>query len=47
MSRTLSRRQFLKGTAASAAGLAAAGVLGHQAVLAEEKSDIQWDTRPT
>ena len=43
MSRTLSRRQFLKGTAASAAGLAAAGVLGHQAVLAEEKSDIQWD----
>ena len=44
MSNKLSRRQFLKGTALSAAGLAAAGILGPQASVAEQAdAGIQWD----
>ena len=34
MSNKLSRRQFLKGTALGAAGLAAAGILGPNAAVA-------------
>ena len=43
MNNKLSRRQFLKGTALSAAGLAAAGILGPNAAVAEDASGIQWD----
>ncbi len=40
--RTLSRRDFLKGSAAGAAALAAAGILG-TAASAEETEEITWD----
>ena len=43
MNNKLSRRQFLKGTALGAAGLAAAGILGPNAAVAEDASGIQWD----
>ena len=43
-SKSISRRDFLKGTAASAATLAAAGLFGTN-IMAEEKdaSQVQWD----
>ena len=44
MSKNLSRRQFIKGAAYSAAGLAAASVLGPNAAIAENaQPGIQWD----
>jgi len=44
MSKNLSRRQFLKSSALSAAGLAAASILGPNAAIAENAdSAIQWD----
>ena len=39
----ISRRDFLKGSAASAAALAAAGLFGQAAFGAEEKEEIVWD----
>ena len=42
MKKTLSRRDFLKGSAASAVALGAAGLLG-SAVSAEETQELTWD----
>ena len=42
MKKTLSRRDFLKGSAAGAAALTAAGLFG-SAVSAEEAEEISWD----